>query len=29
LMDGIVLLQKKIQGEDIKEKWNQRDLEPV
>jgi hypothetical protein len=29
LMDGIVLLQKMIQGEDIKEKWNQRDLEPV
>jgi NADH-quinone oxidoreductase subunit B len=29
LMDGIVLLQKKIQGEDIKEKWNRRDLEPV
>jgi hypothetical protein len=28
-MDGIVLLQKKIQGEDIKEKWNRRDLEPV
>jgi NADH-quinone oxidoreductase subunit B len=29
LMDGIVLLQQKIQGEDIKEKWNRRDLEPV
>jgi NADH-quinone oxidoreductase subunit B len=29
LMEGIVLLQKKIQGEDIKEKWNRRDLEPV
>jgi NADH-quinone oxidoreductase subunit B len=29
LMDGIVLLQKKIQGEDIREKWNRRDLEPV
>jgi NADH-quinone oxidoreductase subunit B len=29
LMDGIVLLQKKIQGEDIKEKWSRRDLEPV
>jgi NADH-quinone oxidoreductase subunit B len=29
LMEGIVLLQQKIQGEDIKEKWNQRDLEPV
>jgi NADH-quinone oxidoreductase subunit B len=29
LMEGIVLLQKKIQGEDIKEKWNQRDFEPV
>jgi len=29
LMEGIVLLQKKIQGENIKEKWNRRDLEPV
>ena len=29
LMDGIVLLQKKIKGENIKEKWNERDLEPV
>jgi NADH-quinone oxidoreductase subunit B len=29
LMEGIVLLQQKIQGEDIKAKWNQRDLEPV
>jgi NADH-quinone oxidoreductase subunit B len=29
LMEGIVLLQQKIQGEDIKEKWNRRDLEPV
>jgi NADH-quinone oxidoreductase subunit B/C/D len=29
LMEGIALLQKKIQGEDIKEKWNQRDFEPV
>jgi NADH-quinone oxidoreductase subunit B len=29
LMDGIVLLQKKIRGEEIKAKWNQRDLEPV
>jgi hypothetical protein len=28
-MDGIVLLQKKIRGEEIKAKWNQRDLEPV
>jgi NADH-quinone oxidoreductase subunit B len=29
LMEGIVLLQKKIQGEDIKVKWNQRDRQPV
>jgi NADH-quinone oxidoreductase subunit B len=29
LMDGIVLLQKQIENENIKEKWNQRDLEPV
>ncbi|MBW3667257.1 MAG: NADH-quinone oxidoreductase subunit NuoB, partial [Actinobacteria bacterium] len=29
LMDGIVLLQKLIENEDIKEKWNRRELEPV
>jgi len=29
LLEGIVLLQKKIQGEDIREKWNQRDLQPA
>jgi NADH-quinone oxidoreductase subunit B len=29
LMDGIVLLQQLIKHEDLKEKWNQRDLEPV
>jgi NADH-quinone oxidoreductase subunit B len=29
LMEGIVLLQQKIQGENIKEKWSQRDHEPV
>jgi NADH-quinone oxidoreductase subunit B len=29
LMDGIVLLQQLIKNEDVKEKWNQRDLEPV
>jgi NADH-quinone oxidoreductase subunit B len=29
LMDGIVLLQKKIRGEDIKAKWNLRDPQPV
>ena len=29
LMEGIVLLQKKIRGEDIKAKWNQRDHQPV
>jgi NADH-quinone oxidoreductase subunit B len=29
LMDGIVLLQKKIRGEEIKAKWNQRDRQPV
>lgn len=29
LMEGIVLLQAQIRDEDIKEKWNQVDLEPV
>ena len=29
LMEGIVLLQEKIKNENIKEKWNQRDHEPV
>lgn len=29
LMEGIVLLQKKIRGEDIREKWNRRDHQPV
>jgi NADH-quinone oxidoreductase subunit B len=29
LLEGIVVLQKKIQGEDIHEKWNQRDLQPA
>jgi NADH-quinone oxidoreductase subunit B len=29
LMDGIVALQKIIQGENIKEKWNRRDHQPV
>jgi NADH-quinone oxidoreductase subunit B len=29
LMEGIVLLQKIIKGEDVKEKWNRRELEPV
>ena len=29
LMEGIVLLQQIIQNENIKEKWNKRDLEPV
>lgn len=29
LLDGIVMLQKKIQGEDMQEKWKQRDHEPV
>lgn len=29
LMDGIVLLQEKIKNEDIKEKWNERDPQPV
>ena len=29
LMDGIVMLQKKIRGENIPEKWTQRDFEPV
>ncbi len=29
LMEGIVLLQNKIKNEDIREKWNQRDRQPV
>ena len=29
LMEGIVLLQQKIKGENVKQKWNERDLEPV
>ncbi len=29
LMEGIVLLQEKIQGEDIPEKWKQREHEPA
>lgn len=29
LMEGIMMLQKKIQGENIPEKWTQRDFEPV
>ncbi len=29
LMDGIVLLQKKIQAEDMREKWMERDQQPV
>jgi len=29
LMEGIVLLQKLIKNEDVKEKWNRRELEPV
>ena len=29
LMEGIVMLQKKIQAEDVKEKWNRRDRQPV
>lgn len=29
LMDGIILLQREIYNEDIKEKWNQREHEPV
>ena len=29
LMEGIVLLQQKIKDEDIKEKWSQRDRQPV
>ena len=29
LLEGILLLQQKIQGEDIHTKWNQRDHEPV
>jgi len=29
LQEGIVLLQKKIKGEDMKEKWREKDIEPV
>ena len=29
LMDGIVLLQKKIKDEDVRDKWKQRDRQPV
>ena len=29
LMEGIMLLQEKIQNEDIREKWSFRDREPV
>lgn len=29
LMDGIVMLQKKIQAEDMREKWMERDRQPV
>ena len=29
LLDGIILLQQKIKNEDLKEKWNRRDLQPV
>jgi len=29
LMEGIVMLQKKIRGENIPEKWTERDFEPV
>lgn len=29
LMDGIVLLQQKIKNENIRDKWNERDREPV
>jgi len=29
LMEGIVLLQKIIKDENMKEKWNRRELEPV
>ena len=29
LMEGIVLLQEKIANEDVREKWNERDREPV
>lgn len=29
LMDGIVLLQEKIKGEDVRDKWKQRDRQPV
>ena len=29
LQEGIVLLQKKIKGENIQEKWREKDIEPV
>ena len=29
LMDGIVLLQQKIKDEDVRDKWKQRDRQPV
>ncbi len=29
LLDGIIMLQKKIQGEDMQQKWKQRDHQPV
>ncbi len=29
LQEGIVLLQKKIKCEDMKEKWREKDIEPV
>ena len=29
LMEGIVMLQEKIQGEDIPDKWKQREHEPA
>jgi NADH-quinone oxidoreductase subunit B len=29
LMEGIVLLQEQITNEDVKEKWSQRDRQPV
>jgi NADH-quinone oxidoreductase subunit B len=29
LMEGIVLLQQMIAGEDVQQKWNQRDRQPA
>jgi len=29
LQEGIILLQQKIKGEDIKAKWNEEQIEPV